>query len=221
MSKDYKNRLRDLKEQLQSDELQLNTEELYASPDEFPNNDDVDTEKYIDYTKKQEEHLIFATQVIDNIVNTYVKSKALLNSNRLKDLKQQDILDYSFILLMINIANKNLIKLQESIDSGDMSKEAFDSVQKAAKELRDNMKMKSDHLSKCEKYWDNYSSNYGLGNEEQKIATEVSKENSKNEVKTTIINQSDLIETIQKQQEEMKRKLEENQETDNNRSKPK
>ena len=220
MSKDYKNRLRDLKEQLKSDELQLNTEDLYASPDEFPNNDNEDNEKYIDYTEEQKGHTEFATQVINNIVNTYVKSKELLNSNRLKDLKQQDILDYSFILLMINIANKNLILLQESIDTGDMSKEAFDSVQKAAKELRDNMKMKSEHLTKCEKYWDNYSSTYGLGNEEQKIATEVSKENKKNEVKTTIINQSDLIETIQKQQEQMKRKLEENKKEDDNRVKP-
>lgn len=209
-----KSRLKDLKEQMKSDDIQLNTEDLYASPDEFPtssNNDsDEHIEKYIDYVAEQEEHTKFATQVINNIVTTYVKSPELLNSNRLRDLKQQDILDYSFILLMINIANKNLIKLQESIDSGDMSKEAFDSVTKAAKELRDNMKLKTEHLTKCEKYWDNYSSTYGLGNEEQKIATKVTDKNKENETKTSIVNPLELIETIQKQQEQMKQNLKDN-----------
>lgn len=212
---DYKNRLRDLKEQLNSSELQLNTDELYADKAEFPNNNnDEGSEsgseyKYIDYTEEQKSHTEFATQVINNIVSTYV-NKDLLNSNRLKDLKQQDILDYSYTLLMINIANKNLIKLQESIDSGDMSKEAFDSVQKAAKELRDNMKMKSEHLSKCEKYWDNYSKNYDLGNEEEKIITEDSENKNKNKPKTQIISQTDLINTINKQKEEMKENLKNN-----------
>lgn len=209
-----KSRLKDLKEQLKSDDIQLNTEDLYASPDEFPtspNNDsDEYAEKYIDYVAEQKKHTEFATQVINNIVTTYVKSPELLNSNRLRDLKQQDILDYSFILLMINIANKNLIKLQELIDSGDMSKEAFDSVTKAAKELRDNMKLKTEHLTKCEKYWDNYSSTYGLGNEEQKIATRVTDKNKENETKTTIVNPQELIEIIQKQQEQMKQNLKDN-----------
>lgn len=209
-----KSRLKDLKEQLKSDDIQLNTEDLYASPDEFPtspNNDsDEYAEKYIDYVAEQKKHTEFATQVINNIVTTYVKSPELLNSNRLRDLKQQDILDYSFILLMINIANKNLIKLQELIDSGDMSKEAFDSVTKAAKELRDNMKLKTEHLTKCEKYWDNYSSTYGLGNEEQKIATRVTDKNKENETKTSIVNPQELIEIIQKQQEQMKQNLKDN-----------
>lgn len=209
-----KSRLKDLKEQLKSDDIQLNTEDLYASPDEFPtspNNDsDEYAEKYIDYVAEQKKHTEFATQVINNIVTTYVKSPELLNSNRLRDLKQQDILDYSFILLMINIANKNLIKLQELIDAGDMSKEAFDSVTKAAKELRDNMKLKTEHLTKCEKYWDNYSSTYGLGNEEQKIATRVTDKNKENETKTSIVNPQELIEIIQKQQEQMKQNLKDN-----------
>lgn len=209
-----KSRLKDLKEQLKSDDIQLNTEDLYASPDEFPtspNNDsDEYAEKYIDYVAEQKKHTEFATQVINNIVTTYVKSPELLNSNRLRDLKQQDILDYSFILLMINIANKNLIKLQELIDAGDMSKEAFDSVTKAAKELRDNMKLKTEHLTKCEKYWDNYSSTYGLGNEEQKIVTRVADKNKENETKTSIVNPQELIEIIQKQQEQMKQNLKDN-----------
>lgn len=213
-----KSRLKDLKEQLKSDDIQLNTEDLYASPDEFPtspNNDsDEYAEKYIDYVAEQKKHTEFATQVINNIVTTYVKSPELLNSNRLRDLKQQDILDYSFILLMINIANKNLIKLQELIDSGDMSKEAFDSVTKAAKELRDNMKLKTEHLTKCEKYWDNYSSTYGLGNEEQKIATRVTDKNKENETKTSIVNPQELIEIIQKQQEQMKQNLKDNKQNE-------
>lgn len=197
-----KNRLKDLKEQLKSDSIQLNTDNLYASDDEFPTNN-VDSEKYIDYTKEQEQHTDFATQTINNIVKTYVKNQKLLDSNRLKDLKQQDILDYSNILLMISISKQNLIKLQESIDGGDMSKEAFDSVNKAAKELRDNMTMKSKLLEKCEKYWDNYSKTYGLENEEEKIASESNK--SENTNNTTIINTSNLIEIIKKQEEEIKK----------------
>lgn len=210
---DYKNRLRDLKEQLNSSDLQLNTDDLYASNDEFPNNNDHkndDEFKYIDYLKEQKSHTEFATQVINNIVTTYIKNTELLNSSRLKDLKQQDILDYSYTLLMINIANKNLIKLQESIDSGDMSKEAFDSVQKAAKEMRENIKLKSEHLSKCEKYWDNYSKNYGLGNEEEKIVTEDSDKKNKDKEQVKIIDPVALIETIKKQQEDMKEALKKN-----------
>lgn len=197
-----KNRLKDLKEQLKSDSIQLNTDNLYASDDEFPTNN-LDSEKYIDYTKEQEQHTEFATQIINNIVKTYVKNQKLLDSNRLKDLKQQDILDYANILLMISISKQNLIKLQESIDGGDMSKEAFDSVNKAAKELRDNMNMKSKLLEKCEKYWDNYSKTYGLENEEEKIASESNK--SENTNNTTIINTSNLIEIIKKQEEEIKK----------------
>lgn len=211
MSEDIKNRLKDLKEELQSDSVQLNTDDLYANDDEFPNNNS--DEKYIDYTEQTKEHTVFAKQIINNIVKTYVKSKKLLDSNRLKDLKQQDILDYSNILLMISIAKQNLIKLQESIDSGDMSKEAFDSVNKAAKELRENMKMKSELLKKCEKYWDNYSKTYGLENEEEKIASEVS-EKEDNSNKTKIIDPTELVDTIHKQQEEMK------ENTKNNKTQP-
>ena len=199
-SKKLKSKLKDLKEQLESDSVQLNTDELYASQDEFPNNNS--EEKYIDYVEENKEHNKFSEQVIDNIVKTYVKNEKLLNSNRLKDLKQQDILDYANILLMISISKSNLIKLQESIDSGDMSKEAFDSVNKAAKELRDNMKMKSDLLSSCEKYWSNYSEKYGFENEEEKIASESTIKD--NEKQTKIVDTDKLIETIQKQQEEMR-----------------
>jgi len=199
-AKKLKSKLKDLKEQLESDSVQLNTDELYASQDEFPNNNS--EEKYIDYVEENKEHNKFSEQVIDNIVKTYVKNEKLLNSNRLKDLKQQDILDYANILLMISISKSNLIKLQESIDSGDMSKEAFDSVNKAAKELRDNMKMKSDLLSSCEKYWSNYSEKYGFENEEEKIASESTIKD--NEKQTKIVDTDKLIETIQKQQEEMR-----------------
>lgn len=207
-----KSRLKDLKEQLKSDDVQLNTDELYASNDEFPNNHS--DEKYIDYVEEGEQHNLFATQVIENIVRTYVKNEKLLDSNRLKDLKQQDILDYANILLLISLAKSNLIKLQESIDSGDMSKEAFDSVNKAAKELRDNMKMKSELLTSCEKYWSNYSEKYGFENEEEKIASE--SKDTTNEKSTKIVDTNDLIETIRQQQDEMIENTKNNKQKDKN-----
>ena len=188
-----KNRLNGLKEMLKADPVQLNTDGLLANPNDFPASQQL---KYIDYVQEKKSHSEFSRQVITNIIETYVKSAKLLESPRLKDLKQKDIIKYSRLLLLVQISEDNLIKLQESIDGGDMSKEMFDSVNKAQKEMRDNMDAEEKHLDKCEQYWSNYASIYGLENSEEKIVqeTEIKEDTSK---KHTIIDMSRLAELIQ------------------------
>jgi len=196
-----KDRLKNLQEMIISDPIKLDTTNLHLDPTELPGIED--TKKYVDYTQSKKNNNEFAHQVITNIIETYIKSKKLLDSPRLKDLKQNDIKKYAYLLLMTDIAEANLIQLQEFIDGGDMSKDMFMSVNSASKELRECINGTEKHLDKCEKYWKDYASNYGLENDEEKIVqeTEVKEDDSK---KRSIINMSDLISNIHAKVEEKK-----------------
>lgn len=189
---DTKKRLESLKEMIQSDPVKLNTDDLVANPLDFPASQ---MTKYIDYDLQKKNHNEFAEQAISNIIQTYVKDSKLLDSPRLKDLKQTDILKYSRLLLLIQISEGNMLKLQEYIDAGDMSKEMFDSVNKAQQEFRNNMTALDAHLNKCEKYWKDYSELYGLESEEDKIVQE-SEIKTDDTDKRTIIDMSKLTEHI-------------------------
>lgn len=208
-----KNRLNGLKELLKADPVNLNTDSLLANHADFPASQQA---KYIDYVQEKKNHTAFALQAISNIIETYVKSKQLLDSPRLKDLKQKDVIKYSRLLLLVQISEDNLIKLQESIDGGDMSKEMFDSVNKAQKELRDNMDAEEKHLDKCEKYWSNYATIYGLENSEEKIVQETEAKDDTT-VKRTIIDMSKLSEMIQDNLQKEKQKNKINDEKENNK----
>lgn len=202
-----KSRLKDLKDLMSSDPVQLDTKDLI--PDTIfskidKNDESVNVIKYIDYDDVKQNHKEFAEQSITNIITTYIKSEKLLDSPRLKDLKQTDILKYIRLLLMLTISESNLIKLQEFIDCGDMSKEMFDSVNKAQQELRSNMKALDEHLNKCETYWKNYSIQYGFENDEEKIVQESEIDNNTEE-KLTIIDMSKLTDIINERQDEMKK----------------
>lgn len=185
-----KSRLENLKELLKADPVQLNTADLLARPIDFPVSQQV---KYIDYTVEKQSHIEFSRQVISNIIETYVKFEL---SPRLKDMKQKDIIKYSKLLLLAQISEENMIKLQESIDDGDMSKDMFDSVNKAQKEMRDNMAAEENHLDKCEKYWCDYAANYGLATTEEKIVQD-NEIKDDSEKKHVIIDMSKLAELIQ------------------------
>lgn len=192
---DIKKTLSDLKEQISADSNKLNTKDLIADENMFPQI--VDDVKYIDYTTEQLKHNEFASQVISNIINTYIISKELLSSPRLNDLKQTHIMKLSRLLLMINIAESNLIKLQEYIDMGDVSKDMFDSVNKAQQELRNNMNAKDKHLIECESYWKSYADEFGFENEEEKMVHDT----TNSEDKLQIIDMSDLNDIINKMKE--------------------
>lgn len=194
MSKDTtKNRLADLKAAMESDPIVLDTSILTPNLSDFPASESI---KYIDYDgEKKKNHKEFATQVITNIIDTYIKSENLLNSPRLKDLKQDHIKTYAHHLLMSEIADANLIKMQEFIDAGDMSKDAFMSVRTASVELRDCITAYTKHLSMCDKYWSEYAAKYGMEDGESKIVqqTEIKEDDNK---KLTIFNASELTANI-------------------------
>ena len=195
-----KSRLNDLKEQLKADPVRLDTNELTPAVGDFP---EPPMAKYIDYDVERKNHKEFAIQVINNIVGTYIHSEKLLNSPRLKDLKQDDQEKYTRILLMLGISEGNLLKLQESIDGGDMSKEMFDSVNKAQQELRANIKAKDEHLKKCDVYWNEYAERFGLENEEEKIVQESTEQDV--ESKRVIVDMSNLTNLIHDKMDEKKK----------------
>lgn len=194
-----KSRLQGLKEMLQADPVQLNTDALQANTKDFPASQQA---KLIDYDDEKRNHKEFAKQVIDNIIDTYVTFEL---SPRQQNLKDKDIMKYSRLLLLVQIAEDNLIRIQESIDGGDMSKEMFDSVNKAQKELRDNMDAEEKHLDKCEKYWCDYAANYGLQNTEEKIVQE-NEIKDDGQKKHIIMDMSRLSEQIQEQLQKEKEK---------------
>lgn len=194
-----KSRLQGLKEMLQADPVQLNTDSLQANTLDFPASQQA---KYIDYDDEKKNHKEFAKQVIDNIIDTYVTFEL---SPRQQNLKDKDIMKYSRLLLLVQISEDNLIKIQESIDGGDMSKEMFDSVNKAQKELRDNMDAEEKHLDKCEKYWCDYAASYGLQNTEEKIVQE-NEIKDDSQKKHIIMDMSRLAEQIQEQLQKEKEK---------------
>lgn len=196
-----KSRLNSLKEMLKADPVQIDTDKLLINPGDFPASQQA---AYIDYAAEKKNHNEFAAQAITNIILTYVKSPDLLDSPRLKDLKQKDIIKYAQMLLLVQISEANLIRLQESIDGGDMSKEMFDSVEKAQNRMVQNMEAMDKHLVQCEKYWSTYAANYGLESTEEKIVQESAvKEDTVK--KHTIIDLSKLTELIHSKVDEKKK----------------
>jgi len=205
-----KSRLNDLKALLDADPVQLNTDDFDADNADFPGSSMI---KFIDYDLEKQNHKNFAEQAISNIILTYVKSPKLLESPRLKDLKKLDVFNYGSLLLTYYISEANLIRVQENIDGGDMSKEMFDSVNKAQQEFRANLNAINVMLEKCEKYWKLFSETYGLENEEEKIVQE-SEIKSDTNVKRTIVDMSKLTQNIhnimdqKKEEEKQERKKE-------------
>lgn len=204
MSKDNKKNLKDKLESLKdinnANHVEIDTSQLYAEKDEFPTGRDSiesveDDERYIDYDQQKENFKNIATQTVDNIIKTYIKNDKLLNSSRLKDLKNYDIVKYSRLLLLADNTERNMLMIQESIDLGDLSKEMFDSVNKTQNELRKNMDELDKHLSKMEDYWKEYASKYGYENEEEKIVNE---DTTTKDDSNIIVDQTSLIENIHK-----------------------
>lgn len=212
MSKDNKKNLKDKLESLKdinnANHVEIDTSQLYAEKDEFPTGRDniesvEDDERYIDYDQQKENFKNIATQTVDNIIKTYIKNDKLLNSSRLKDLKNYDIVKYSRLLLLADNTERNMLMIQESIDLGDLSKEMFDSVNKTQNELRKNMDELDKHLSKMEDYWKEYASKYGYENEEEKIVNE---DTTTKDDSNIIVDQTSLIENIHKKINEDKKK---------------
>lgn len=200
---DTKDKLADLKATLQSDPIFFDPANHDAFDADFPTTDN--TVKFVDYINDRiPAHIEFATNAINSIISTYVKSDSLLNSPRLKGLKEIHILNYSKLLLMLENTEANLIKLQENIDGGDMSKEMFDNVRNYQIELRANLKEVNTHLDKCDSYWENYAEMYGFENQEDKIIQETEKPVETNQKQ--IIDMADLTNMIRNQMEEQKLK---------------
>lgn len=199
-----KNRLDGLKELMKSDNVHFNSSEHLPGPFDFPVNTNI---RLIDYSNEDTICNSMATETIDAIILNYIHSEGLLNADKLKSIKKGQINKLADLELLVRNSKRNMILLQEGIDSGDMGKDMFDGVQKFQVEMRTNIEARSKHIDKCEIYWDNYSKMYGLENKEEEI---IRKTESKIEEidKKTIFNQTDLNLLIEKQMEENKKKME-------------
>lgn len=186
-----KRRLQSLKEMMAADPVQLDTDKILLNTGDMPLSQNA---KYIDYDEEKKNYKEFADQVVTNIILTYIKSPKLLDSPRLKDLKQKDIVKYSRLLLLVEVAERNMITLQESIDAGDMSSEMFHSVDQAQNRMQMNMAASEKHIKECETYWSNYADQYGIENEETKIVQET--EAKPDEKKRMVMDATSIIEAI-------------------------
>ncbi len=186
-----KERLQSLKEMLDSDPVKINTDNLLLNPLDMPASQNI---KVIDYTDEKTKHHEYASRVITNIVKTFIKSPKLLESPRLIDLVDQQIVKYARLLLLTDMSERNLITLQEAIDSGDMSTEVFETNMRAQASVSTHESNCDKHISMCEKYWATYADQYGMENEETKIVQETEvKTDEKNRM---ILNATDIIERI-------------------------
>lgn len=186
-----KERLQSLKEMLDSDPVKINTDNMILNPADMPPSQNI---KVIDYADEKIKHHSYASRVITNIVKTYIKSPKLLESPRLIDLVDQQIVKYSRLLLLTDMAERNLITLQEAIDSGDMSTEVFETNMRAQDSVSTHESNCDKHITLCEKYWAAYAEQYGMENEETKIVQETEiKTDEKNRM---ILNATDIIERI-------------------------
>jgi len=186
-----KERLQSLKELLDSDPVKINTDNMLLNPADMPQSQNI---KVIDYADEKQKLNEYAQRVITNIVKTYIKSPKLLQSPRLIDLVEQQVIKYCRLLLLTEIAERNLIVLQEAIDSGDMSTEVFETNMRAQTSLSTHELNCEKHTAMCERYWASYADQYGMENEETKIVQETEvKTDEKNRM---ILNATDIIERI-------------------------
>lgn len=186
-----KERLQSLKEMLDSDPVKINTDNLLLNPLDMPASQNI---KVIDYIDEKVKHHEYASRVITNIVKTFIKSPKLLESPRLIDLVDQQIVKYARLLLLTDMSERNLITLQEAIDSGDMSTEVFETNMRAQSSVSTHESNCDKHITMCEKYWATYADQYGMENEETKIVQETEvKTDEKNRM---ILNATDIIERI-------------------------
>lgn len=187
-----KERLKSLKEMLDSDPIKLDTDNMLLDPNMMPQSQNI---KVIDYQGEEKiKHRVYAERIITNIVKTYIKSPKLLQSPRLIDLVDLQVIEYARLLLMTDIAERNMITLQEAIDSGDMSTEVFDSNMRAQQTLSSHETKSKKLIADCERYWTTYAEQYGMENEETKIVQETEvKTDEKNRM---IMNATDIIERI-------------------------
>lgn len=195
-----KNRLDSLKELLKSDNTNFNPSEHYPNSGDFPSNN----QRMIDYDSESNKCIEYATDIIDNIINNYVKSPDLLKSDKLNSIKNQHITKLAELEDLVRMSKRNLIMIQEAIDSGDLSTEMLRSAKDFMVENRNNIEARSKHINNCESYWENYASIYGLESKDDEIVRNSEKNDESNTSNHIITDISKLNDIIDKQMEEMK-----------------
>ena len=161
--------------------------------------------KIIDYELEFNKCIDYATINIDVIILNYIKSDNLLQSAKLNTIKEQHIIQLAELEDLVRKTNRNMIMIQEAIDAGDMSGDMFKFAKEFMVEKRNNIEARSKHLSKCEIYWKNYAEANGLESKDDEIVRKSEVKDDK-EVKTSIMDISQLNDIIDKQLLETKEK---------------
>jgi hypothetical protein len=197
-----KQKLQSLRDLLQADPVKLDTDDMLADVSTLPVSQNV---KVIDYEEEDKKTIQDATDVIDSIILNYIKSEKVLNGYKLKSIRKQHIDTLADFMFLKKNARRNLITMQEAIDSGDMSKDAFSIVRDYQNEVQKYSDSIAKHMDKCENYWNDYADKYGLENEEEKNIqeSEVKPDEGK---KTTVTDMKALNNVIAEKMKEMAEK---------------
>lgn len=197
-----KNRLDSLKELLKSD-----TATDFNPKDHYPNNGDFpisNNNKMINYEDEEAKSIVYAENVINDIISNYVKSDDLLKSNKLISIRNQHVTKLAELEDLVRMSKRNLVMIQEAIDSGDLSTEMLRSAKDFMVENRNNIEARSKHIDKCEDYWNNYASMYNLESKEEEIVRNNEKNDDTLKTNHIIMDISKLNDIIDKQVSEIK-----------------
>lgn len=195
-------RLNSLKDLLKSDNVNFDTNKHLPNPGDFPTSMNL---KVIDYEAEEKQDLERAEETIGAIISNYISNNKIKQLDKVKGVIKSHITKLADLELLVRNSKRNMITLQESIDSGDLGKDMFDGVYKFQSEIRTNIEAKSKHIDKCEIYWENYSKQFGLENkEEEVIRTTESKLDEKE--KTNIFSITDLNRIIEEKMKSEKEK---------------
>jgi hypothetical protein len=184
-------RLNSLRELLKSDNTDFNADNHMIKNSDLPASENI---AYIDYAQKEIEYNIAASEIINGFITNYVKSDELLNSVKLKSIRNQHIEKLANLQLLVGNIKRNLIMIQEAIDGGDMSIEMFKLSIDQTRELGSRIEAISKHIESCDTYWEKYASTFGLENKEEKIIRE--KEISSDDSSKTIVIDTTALNTL-------------------------
>jgi hypothetical protein len=119
-------------------------------------------------------------KIVNNIASNYIMSDALLSTEKNIDMKNDQAKKLAEVQFLISMVKTNLIRVQEALDSGDISPDLFRINLSYIKEMRESMNERSNHIKTIEKYWSDRSDMLGIETTQEDISLASDSEAQKN-----------------------------------------
>lgn len=197
LKKKNQSKLDSLRAQIISDPVFFDSAEHELDSDELPSTDFDDIEPPIDWIGVKKELRNIAEEEIISIIEMYIDNPKLLESARLKSKMNNYIRKYTKLLYILEMYDNNLVTIQESIDTGDRSKDQFELVNKTGAEISKRLAEIDKMMQECEEFFENYSERYGIESQEEKIVAENVTVND--EDATTVLKMADIADAVNEQ----------------------